>query len=36
LDREGLLKLLETLTEERIRFGITPETSVEGLAEALG
>ncbi|EOD22935.1 hypothetical protein EMIHUDRAFT_195386 [Emiliania huxleyi CCMP1516] len=34
LDREGLLKLLAELHEDRIRFGITPETSVEGLAEA--
>ncbi|EOD37082.1 hypothetical protein EMIHUDRAFT_252240 [Emiliania huxleyi CCMP1516] len=34
LDREGLIRLLETLHEERIRYGITAETSVEGLAEA--
>ena len=32
LDREGLIRLLETLHEERIRYGITAETSVEGLA----
>ncbi|EOD32578.1 hypothetical protein EMIHUDRAFT_230752 [Emiliania huxleyi CCMP1516] len=30
LDREGLLRLLAELHEDRIRFGITPETSVEG------
>ena len=31
-----MIRLLETLHEERIRYGITAETSVEGLAEALG
>ncbi|EOD35090.1 hypothetical protein EMIHUDRAFT_227853 [Emiliania huxleyi CCMP1516] len=30
LDREGLLRLLAELHEDRIRFGITAETSVEG------
>ncbi|EOD37539.1 hypothetical protein EMIHUDRAFT_225423 [Emiliania huxleyi CCMP1516] len=35
LDREGLLKLLAELHEDRIRFGITPETSGEGAGGGL-
>ncbi|EOD32628.1 hypothetical protein EMIHUDRAFT_230594 [Emiliania huxleyi CCMP1516] len=34
LDREGLLRLLAELHEDRIRFGITPETSAEAAGEA--
>ncbi|EOD31496.1 hypothetical protein EMIHUDRAFT_231903 [Emiliania huxleyi CCMP1516] len=35
LDREGLLKLLAELHEDRIRFGITPETSGQGAGGGL-
>ncbi|EOD38577.1 hypothetical protein EMIHUDRAFT_224340 [Emiliania huxleyi CCMP1516] len=35
LDKEGLLKLLAELHEDRIRFGITPETSGQGAGGGL-